>query len=378
MPLKEPSFTIGIEEEYLLVDRETRALASEPPPEMLEACENIVKDLVRPEFLKAQIEIGTTVCKTVPEAHDQLAHLRRSVAKVADDFNLAPIAASTHPFSAWTHQVHTDKERYNQLADQMQGVARRLLICGMHVHVGIDNDDFRIDLLNQASYFLPHLLALSTSSPFWRGEDTGLKSYRLSVFDELPRTGLPGHFETFTEYQRHVDILVNVGVITDASMLWWDLRPSAKFPTMEMRISDMCTRLKDATAIAALFQCILRMLYRLRRRNQRWRNYANMLINENRWRAQRYGIDEPMIDFGRGELVPYPELIAELLGMLSEDAEALGCVKELAHVQTILETGTSAHAQCAVFKTAKEAGADDEDALKSVVDWLIATTVEDL
>lgn len=248
----------------------------------------------------------------------------------------------------------------------------------MHVHVGIDNDDFRIDLLNQASYFLPHLLALSTSSPFWRGEDTGLKSYRLSVFDELPRTGLPGHFETFTEYQRHVDILVNVGVITDASMLWWDLRPSAKFPTMEMRISDMCTRLKDATAIAALFQCILRMLYRLRRRNQRWRNYANMLINENRWRAQRYGIDEPMIDFGRGELVPYPELIAELLGMLSEDAEALGCVKELAHVQTILETGTSAHAQCAVFKTAKEAGADDEDALKSVVDWLIATTVEDL
>ena len=378
MAIHEPSFTIGIEEEYLLVDKETRALASDPPAALLEAFEHRIKDLVRPEFLKAQIEIGTTVCANVAEAHSQLAYLRKSVAEVADEFGLAPIAASTHPFSEWTHQVHTDKERYNELAHAMQGVARRLLICGMHVHVGIDDDEFRADLLNQAAYFLPHLLALSTSSPFWRGDDTGLKSYRLSVFDELPRTGLPGHFDTMAEYQRHVDILVKVGVIPDASMLWWDLRPSAKFPTLEMRITDICTRLKDAAAIAALFQCILRMLYRLRRGNQRWRNYSNMLVNENRWRAQRYGIDEGMIDFGRGEMVDFPELLGELMDMVSEDAQALGCTDELAHLTTILETGTSAHEQCAVYEAAKGVGASDEDALKSVVDWLVSTTVEDL
>lgn len=378
MTVREPSFTIGIEEEYLLVDKETRALASEPPVEMLEAFENRIKDLVRPEFLKAQIEIGTTVCKTVGQAHSQLADLRASVADVAGEFGLAPIAASTHPFSEWTQQVHTDKQRYIDLANAMQGVARRLVICGMHVHVGIDDDEFRADLLNQASYFLPHLLALSTSSPFWRGENTGLKSYRLSVFDELPRTGLPGHFDTMTEYQRHVDILVKVGVIPDASMLWWDLRPSAKFPTLEMRITDMCTRLKDATAIAALYQCILRMLYRLRRGNQRWRNYSNMLVNENRWRAQRYGIDEGMIDFGRGEMLPFTQLLGELMDIISEDAEALDCQDELAHVTTILETGTSAHEQCAVFEAAKGVGASDEEAFRSVVDWLITTTVEDL
>jgi len=378
MTANEPSFTIGVEEEYLLVDLQTRALASEPPPEILAAFERRIKGLVRPEFLKAQIEIGTSVCTTVRKAHEQLAHLRRTVAEVAGEFGLAPIAASTHPFSEWTHQVHTDKKRYNDLANAMQGVARRLLICGMHVHVGIDDDELRIDLLNQASYFLPHLLALSTSSPFWRGNNTGLKSYRLSVFDELPRTGLPCHFDTFGEYQRHVDILVQVGVISDASMLWWDLRPSASFPTLEMRITDVCTRLTDAAAIAALFQCILRMLYRLHRGNQRWRNYANMLINENRWRAQRYGTDEGMIDFGRGTMVPFEELLSELLDMLTEDAEALDCTKELAHVPTILQTGTSAHEQCAVYKAAKGIGASDQEALESVVDWMVATTVEGL
>ena len=378
MAVKEPSLTIGMEEEYLLVDIETRALASEPPPDMMARCEERLEDLVRPEFLKAQIEVGTTVCPNVKSARAELARLRKTVAEIAAEYGLAPIAASTHPFSAWEEQVHTDKARYNELANAMQGVARRLLICGMHVHIGVEDDDFRVDLLNQASYFLPHLLALSTSSPYWRGENTGLKSYRLSVFDELPRTGLPGKYDTFAEYQRQVDVLVKVGVIPDASMLWWDLRPSAKFPTVEMRISDMCTRLDDAIAIAALYQCIVRMLYRLRRVNQRWRMYDNMLINENRWRAQRYGIDEGMIDFGKGEMVAFSDLMDELLSMLDEDAEALDCKQELAHVKTILETGTSAHAQCAAFEAAKGMGASDADALKSVVDWLIATTVDGL
>jgi len=378
MALKAPTLTIGIEEEYLLVDRETRALASEPPPDMLTKCEARVRDLVRPEFLKAQIEIGTSVCTTVGEARAQLAHLRANVAHVAGEYGLAPIAASTHPFSSWQDQVHTDKARYNELAHAMQGVARRMVICGMHVHVGVEDDDFRIELMNQASYFLPHLLALSTSSPFWRGEDTGLKSYRLSVFNELPRTGLPERFETFTEYQRHVDVLTQVGVIPDGSMIWWDLRPSAKFPTVEMRITDVCTRLDDAAAIAALYQCIMRMLYRFRRTNQRWRIYANMLINENRWRAQRYGLDEGMIDFGRGEMVPFDELVDELLDMVGEDAEALDCQKELAHVRTILTQGTSAHHQCRVFNERLAAGDNRSDALKAVVDWLIDTTMADL
>ncbi|MBF0247762.1 MAG: carboxylate-amine ligase [Alphaproteobacteria bacterium] len=373
--MREPSFTIGVEEEYLIVDRRTRALVVEPPADMLYALEERIHDLVRPEFLKAQIEIGTTVCASAGEARAQLAELRSAVALVTADYGLAPIAASTHPFSEWAHQIHTDKERYNQLATAMQGVAQRLLICGMHVHIGIEDDNLRADLLNQASYFLPHLLALSTSSPFWRGRDTGLMSYRLSVFNEVPRTGLPGHFDTFAEYRRHVDILVKVGVIPDASMIWWDLRPSARFPTLEMRITDVCTRLDDAVAIAAMYQCVVRMLYRLRRSNQRWRNYANMLINENRWRAQRYGIDEGLIDFGKDALVPFADLVDELLSMIAEDADALNCRSELAHVRTILETGTSAHQQRAAHDAAKGLGASDEEALKAVVDWLIEETV---
>jgi len=378
MTIKEPAFTIGIEEEYLLVDVESRALASEPPPEMLAKFEDRIRELVRPEFLKAQIEIGTSVCASVGEARAQLAHLRKNVAQVAGAYGLAPIAASTHPFSSWEDQVHTDKARYNELASAMQGVARRMVICGMHVHVGVEDDDFRIDLMNQVSYFLPHLLALSTSSPFWRGEDTGLKSYRLSVFNELPRTGLPERFDTFAEYQRHVDELVRVGVIPDSTMIWWDLRPSSKFPTLEMRIADVCTRLDDAAAIAALYQCIIRMLYRFRRGNQRWRIYSNMLINENRWRAQRYGMDDGMIDFGRDEMVPFEELVDELLDMVGEDAEALDCKAELAHVRTILNEGTSAHHQCRVFTERLAAGDSRDVALKAVVDWLVATTVADL
>jgi len=377
MALTEPRFTIGIEEEYLLVDRHTRALASTPPQEMLDTCIERTNGLVQPEFLQAQIEIGTPVCDTVGQARQQLANLRSAVAAVASDFGLAPIAASTHPFSSWKKQLHTDKDRYHALAEEMQGVARRLLICGMHVHVGIEDDDLRIDLLNQASYFLPHLLALSTSSPFWRGEDTGLKSYRLCVFEELPRTGLPERFETFADYQRHVDVLAEAGVIADSSMIWWDLRPSAKYPTLEMRITDVCTRLDDAAAVAALYQCLLRMLYRFRRGNQRWRIYANMLISENRWRAQRYGIDAGLIDFGRSAMVPFAELLDELLDMLSEDAEALNCQSELAHVRTILEHGTSAHQQSRIFQEHLAQGKTREQALDGVVDWLIETTIAD-
>ena len=378
MSVDEPTFTIGIEEEYLLVDRATRDLAGDPPAAMFEECEARIKGLVRPEFLKSQIEVGTRVSQTVQQAADDLARLRRTVSDVAAEYGLATIAASTHPFSEWQEQTHTDKDRYNVLARDMQAVARRLVICGMHVHVGIEDDELRIDLMNQVVYFLPHLLALSTSSPFWRGVDTGLKSYRLSVFDELPRTGLPERFTSYMEYQRHVDVLTGAGLIKDASMLWWDVRPSARFPTLEMRITDVCTRLEDAVAIAALFVCIVRFLFRLRRKNQRWRIYAAMLVNENRWRAQRYGLDEGLVDFGKGQVVPFAELVDELLELIHEDATALGCLTEVGHCREIIKRGTSAHRQLTTYADAVNAGASREEALAAVVDMLIEETVRGL
>jgi len=378
MTIPKPSFTIGIEEEYLLVDRATRDLASEPPEAMMEECESRIKDLVNTEFMKSQIEVATRVCKTVQEARGDLARLRGCVSEVADHYGLAPIAASTHPFSEWTRQKHTDKERYHMLDRDMQAVVRRLLICGMHVHVGVEDDNLRIDLMNQVSYFLPHLLALTTSSPFWRGENTGLKSYRLSVFNELPRTGLPQRFESFTEFQRHVDVLTRAGLIEDATMLWWDVRPSARFPTLEMRVADVCTRLDDTAAVAALYICIIHMLYRLRCNNQRWRIYASMLVRENRWRAQRYGLDEGLVDFGKGEVVPVADLMEEILDLVREDADALGCVNELEHVRQIVAGGTSAHRQVKIYSEALEAGAGQQDALNAVVDMLIEETVSGL
>jgi glutamate---cysteine ligase / carboxylate-amine ligase len=374
MAYAEPPFTIGIEEEYLLVDRNTRDVAVDPPEALFEACQGRIRGLVQHEFLKAQIEVNTEVCATVAEARENLASLRSIVAEVADDYGLAPIAASTHPFSHWQKQIHTNKERYNVIARDLQTVVRRLMICGMHVHVGIGDDELRIDLLNQVTYFLPHLLAFSTSSPFWQGEDTGLKSYRLSVFDELPRTGIPNIFDSWAEYQRHVDALIRAGLIEDATKLWWDVRPSARFPTLEMRLADVCARVDDAVAVAALFACILRMLYRLKKANQRWRQYASMLIEENRWRAQRYGLDEGLVDFGKGQIVSCAKLLDEIIELVAEDAVVLDCTREIQHLRKIMEDGTSAHRQLATYSMALSRGASREQALVAVVDMLIAET----
>ncbi|MBK8176298.1 MAG: carboxylate-amine ligase [Rhodospirillales bacterium] len=373
-----PSLTIGIEEEYLLVDRQTRRVITDPPASLFGRFRDKIAHLVRPEFLTSQVEIGTPVCRGVREARGELARLRTGVAEVAGEYGLAPIASSTHPFSDWTQQKHTDMDRYHGLARDMQAVARRLVICGMHVHVGVEDDGLRLDLMNQVSYFLPHLLALSTSSPFWRGADTGLKSYRVSVFDELPRTGLPSRFQSWGEYRRHVDILVNAGLIRDASMIWWDIRPSSRFPTLEMRITDVCTSIDDAVAIAALYQCILRMLCRLRRTNQRWRIYDRMLIEENRWRAKRYGVDEGLVDFGKGEVVSCADLLDELIELTREDASALDCAAEILHCRTIIERGTSAHRQLAIYAASLDAGLSGEGALCRVVDGLIDETVRNL
>jgi glutamate---cysteine ligase / carboxylate-amine ligase len=374
MAIREPSFTLGIEEEYLLVDRESRDLAPEPPPALLAKCEEALRGQVSPEFLRSQIEVGTRVCRSMQEARDDLIHLRRTVGTIASEFGLAPIAASTHPFAQWSSQQHTDKERYNVLAEDLQQVARRLVICGMHVHVGIEDDDLRIDLLGQGTYFLPHLLALSTSSPFWQGHTTGLKSYRLSVFDELPRTGLPHQFSSYSEYARTIELLVNAGLIGDATKIWWDLRPSARFPTLEMRITDVCPLLEDGISIAAMFRCILRLLYRLRRRNQRWRYYPPFLVRENRWRAQRYGTQEGLVDFGKGAVVPFANLLEELFDLIAEDAAYFGCVAEVAHARTIVERGTSADRQLARFDAVKELGGTEEAALIAVVDGIVEET----
>lgn len=370
----EPPFTLGIEEEYLLVDRGTRDLADDPPAAMLAECESLFAGRVSPEFLRSQIEAATGICRSLAEARAELATLRRGIAEVALRHGMAPIAASTHPFAHWDAQKPTQRERYAILHRDLQGVARRLVICGLHVHVGLDDDELRIDLMNQVRYFLPHLLALSTSSPFWRGEDSGLSSFRVSVFDGLPRTGLPEQFESWGEYRRHVGVLVGTGLIEDASKLWWDVRPSERFPTLEMRITDIPTRLEDGIAIAALYRCLLRMLWRLKRENQRWRIYARMLIDENRWRAQRYGTDEGLVDFGRREIVPYADLLEEIIALVKPDAAHFGCEAEIAHARVILERGTSAHGQRRVHAAAIAAGASPQEALRAVVDWLIAET----
>ena len=373
--MKEPSFTIGIEEEYKLVDLNTRDLIREAPETLLPKCKARLQNQVSPEFLQCQIEVGTTVCDSLDAARSDLAYLRRTVSEAADEYGLAIIAASTHPFGRPSQIEHTPKQRYVQLADDLQEVVRQLVISGMHIHIGIEDDDLRIDLMSQVSYILPHILALSTSSPFWRGRDTGLKSYRIAIWDGMPRTGLPEYFDSYGEYLRHIEVLVNAGVIEDATKIWWDIRPSDRYPTLEMRVSDVCTLLEDALAVAAFYRCWLRMLYRLRRDNQRWRRYSNFLINENRWRAHRYGIDEGLLDFGRGEIVPFKDLIDEAVDLIHTDALYFDCVDEINHLYTIVEKGTSAHRQLKVFSNALKSGMSQEDGLRLVVDQLIDETL---
>ena len=378
MTLDEPQFTLGIEEEYLLVDKETRSLVVDPPESLLSECKELLGNQVTNELLRSQIEIGTKVCNNIQEAREDLAKLRKHVIKVTGQHGIAPIACSTHPFSRWSEQELTPKDRYELLTTEMQAVARRMVICGMHVHVGINDDELRIDLMSQLTYLLPHLLALSCSSPFWNGENTGLKSYRLTIFDNLPRTGLPAEFQSYAEYQRHIQILINAGVMEDSTKIWWDLRPSARYPTLETRIMDVCTRMDDAISLAALLVSTIRMLYRLRIKNQRWREYNPMLIRENRWRAMRYSFDEGLIDFGIGSVVPFEQLLDEFIELTLEDAKSLGCESEVAATKDILRRGTSAHRQLKTYQSSIDAGKNSEDALKDVVDMLISETAAEL
>ena len=366
-----PPFTLGIEEEYLIVDRETRDLVRQPPAAFFDACAREIGSKVTPEYLQCQIEVGTAPHHKVSDAVEELRSLRAGVARAADKFGYAPIAASTHPFADWRDQTHTRKERYDDLRVDLGGAVRRMLICGMHIHIGIEDDDLRIDLMNQATYFLPHLLALSCSSPYWDGEDTGLASYRLTVFDALPRTGMPDQMASYAEYQRLVGHLVQVGCIEDATKIWWDIRPSDKFPTVEQRLTDICSRVGDVGAIAAIFQSVMAFLYTLKTRNQRWRIYPRTLLMENRWRAQRYGVEGSLIDHGKSEMTSMRDLVEEFIDTVGTEAELLGCHAELIDARRIVAEGTSAQRQRARYADARTNGASDQEALVVVVDGLI-------
>jgi glutamate---cysteine ligase / carboxylate-amine ligase len=374
MPLKAPSLSLGVEEEYLLVDPDSRDLVVAPPEGFMEACQQRLGGRVAHELMQAQVEVGTAVCRNVGEARDQLRELRATVSEVARQFGMAMIAASTHPFANWRTQRQVDKERYVVLSRDMQALAQRMVICGMHVHAGIEDDQLRIDLMNQATYFLPHLLALSTSSPFWMGQATGLKAYRPSVFGNLPRSGLPEYFGSAEEWQHMLEQLAQTGLCDDPTKIWWDLRPSARFDTLELRICDICTRLDDAIAIAALYQAILATLYRLRSQNQTWRRYRPTLVEENKWLAQRHGIHGELADFGALTRKPFGELAEELLTLVQEEAERLGCLAEVQSVREILRRGTSADRQLQVYEEARVGGASEQEAAAAVVDWLIGET----
>lgn len=370
-----PSLSIGIEEEYMLVDPVTRELISSPDPAFLAACKEALGSNASRELLQAQVEVGTNVCPDIAAARAELVRLRGTVGDIAHRHGMAIIAASTHPTARWTAQQSSEEERYQSLTDDFQLLARRQVISGMHVHAAIEDEDLRIDLMNQVGYFLPHLLALSTSSPFWHGQDTGLKAIRPTIANDLPRSGTPERFSSWRDWQLLVEELATTGLCDDATQIWWDIRPSVRYATLELRITDICTDLEDALAIAALYQSLLRHLWRLRRRNLSWRSYRKVLIEENKWRAQRWGVAAELADLAAGRLAPMATLIDELVDLLGEDAGELGCRAELERTREIVAGGTSADRQLTIHRGVVANGGSAEDGHQAVVDWLVEKTL---
>jgi glutamate---cysteine ligase / carboxylate-amine ligase len=365
--MKAPSLTIGIEEEYQIVDPQTRELRSYITEILKE--ESVVLGEVKPELHQSMVEVGTKVCHTPAEARAELVRLRKLVMDLAAKKNLKVAAAGSHPFSSWMEQEITPLERYLGVREDLQDLAQRLLIFGTHVHVAIENRDFLIDAMNAARYMLPHMLCLSTSSPFWLGRKTGLKSYRSIVFRGFPRTGIPPTIASWGEFEDTITTLVETGSIPNASKIWWDIRPSWSYPTLEMRICDVCTRVDEAVCIAALFQAVIAKLWKLRRDNLSWRQYSAAFIEENKWRACRYGLDGKLVDFGVSREMPARKLIEELVGWFVDDVvDELGSRKEVEYALTILKNGTSADRQLATFERTGD--------LKAVVDQLIVETEE--
>src|SRR5919106_6243676 len=347
-------FTLGIEEEFQIVDPHTRELRSHVA-EILEEGKMLLGEQIKPEMIQSMIEVGTGICRNIQEAREDITRLRSIIASLARKKGLNIIAASTHPISHWQDQKIFDDHRYELLVEEIQMVARSLLIFGLHVHVGMADRERAIHIMNAARYFLPHVLALSTSSPFWVSHNTGLKSYRTEVFKQFPRTDIPDHFDSYSSFERYVSLLVKTGCINDGKKIWWDIRPHPYFPTLEFRICDIPTRVDDTIAIAALFQGIVCKLDRLIEKNLGFRLYRRMLIQENKWRAVRYGLDGKMIDFGKRKEVPVCDLIRELLDFVDDVVDDLGSRREIEHVHTILERGTSADEQLRVYE---ESGGD--------------------
>src|SRR5256712_9657480 len=362
-------FTLGIEEEFQIVDPETRELRSHVV-EFLDEGRMLLGEQIKPEMIQSQIEVGTGICKNIQEARADISNLRGVISSLAEKNGLKIVAASTHPISRWQDQKIFDDDRYELLVQELQTVARSLLIFGLHVHVGIADRERQIHIMNAARYFLPHVLALSTSSPFWMAHNTGLKSYRSEIFKQFPRTDIPDHFDSYSGFQRYVDLLIKTGCIDNGKKIWWDVRPHPFFPTLEFRICDIPTRVDDTIAIAALFQAIVAKLDKLIDNDLTYRLHHKMLIEENKWRAVRYGLDGKMIDFGKGKEVPIRDLIRELLEFVDEVVNDLGSRKEIEHIYTILERGTSADEQLRVWRETRD--------IKAVVDHLIETTMQNV
>jgi carboxylate-amine ligase len=363
-------FTLGIEEEFQIVDPQSRELRSHVA-EMLEEGKLLLGEKVKPEMIQSMIEVGTGICNNVQEAREDITKLRCIVSGLARRKNLEIVAASTHPFSKWSEQEIYEHSRYKLLVDELQMVARSLLIFGLHVHVGIPDRERQIQIMNAARYFLPHVLALTTSSPFWLGFKTGLQSYRSEVFKKFPRTDIPDVFESYQQFKGYVDLLVKMNCMDDGRKIWWDVRPHPTFDTIEFRICDIPTRVDDTIAVTALFQAIVAKLSMLIDRNLGFRVYHRRLIQENKWRAIRYGLNGNLLDLGKQKEVPVKDLIRELLEFVDDVVDELGSRKEIEHIHTILDRGTSADDQLRVFE---ETGGD----FNAVVDMLIENTMENV
>ncbi|MCA1583502.1 MAG: carboxylate-amine ligase [Acidobacteria bacterium] len=361
-----PSFTIGIEEEYQTIDPETFDLRSHINTEIIEKGKRQLNEKVKAEMHQSVIEVGTGICRTIKEARADVVNLRREMVQLAGENGLLLAAAATHPFADWRVQDIYPDERYYQVVEDMQLVARANLIFGMHVHIGMEDHETTIHLMNQLRYFLPHLLALSTNSPFWLGMNTGLKSYRCKVFDKFPRTNIPDTFTGWAEFESFVNLLVRTNCIDNAKKIWWDVRPHPFFSTLEIRICDIPMRVDETLAIAALIQATIAKLYRLHSRNQGYRLYGRALIMENKWRAARYGLDGMLIDFGLEKELPARELIAEYLEFVDDVVDELDSREEVEYVETMLERGSGADRQLRVFEETGD--------LKKVVEYMVQET----
>jgi carboxylate-amine ligase len=366
-----PTFTLGIEEEYQTIDPETRDLRSHIATEMLAKGKLRLEERVKAEMHQSVIEVGTRVCSNIEVAREDIYDLRRNMIRLAEENGLVLVAGATHPFADWRNQAIYPDPRYDKVVEDLQLVARANLIFGLHVHVGIEDREAAIRIMNSMRYFLPHIMALATNSPFWLGINTGYKGYRAKVFENFPRTGIPDAFASYSEFENYVSLLVRTNCIDNAKKIWWDIRPHPFFNTVEVRACDIPLRAEETVAIAALIQATAAYLYKLHESNQDFRQYARPLLMENKFRAVRYGLDGKLIDFGRQQEIPERELLEEYLALIDPVVDELGGRKEIEGVRRIMERGTGADRQLKVFE---ESGGD----LKAVVDYMAAETAEGL